>query len=177
MTELNEYLVYEKYIDKRTKEKVIAVKGKSLIDMCIRGGNSFLTFMGKIIKFTEESQRILLSRDCFSLEFIEIEIDEEVVHKEDMVVCFNDGTIDIFAHDIFTEYFEKTFGKEDIKISRRGILRYAENKYLNLNAVSHIKFLEEGIIIENGVFQKGFEKSKTEHYDKIKELIKNYVEE
>ena len=96
MIELNEYLVYEKYIDKRTKEKVIAVKGKSLIDMCIRG---------------------------------------------------------------------------------RGILRYAENKYLNLNAVSHIKFLEEGIIIENGVFQKGFEKSKTEHYDKIKELIKNYVEE
>lgn len=176
MIELNEYLVYEKYIDKRTKEKVIAVKGKSLIDMCIRGGNSFLTFMGKAIKFTEESRRIFLSRDCFSLEFIEIEIDEEVVHKEDMVVCFNDGTIDIFAHDIFTEYFEKTFGKEDIKISSKGILRTTEKVYLNLNNCSSIVIDEDTITLKSGRLLL-IERKDTEHFDKIKGLIKKYVEE
>ena len=176
MIELNEYLVYEKYIDKRTKEKVIAVKGKSLIDMCIRGGNSFLTFMGKAIKFTEESQRIFLSRDCFSLEFIEIEIDEEVVHKEDMVVCFNDGTIDIFAHDIFTEYFEKTFGKEDIKISSKGILRATEKVYLNLNNCSSIVIDEDTIILKSDRLIP-IERKEIEHFDKIKGLIKNYIEE
>ena len=145
--------------------------------MCIRGGNSFLTFMGKTIKFTEESQRILLSRDCFSLEFIEIEIDGEVVHKEDMVVCFGDGTIDIFAYDVFTEYFEKVFGKEDIKISSKGILRVKENFYINLNTFIDIGIDEDDISISYGETLFHFERKDTEHFDKIKELIKNYVEE
>lgn len=105
-------------------------------------------------------------------------IGQEFFTEYDMIVYSSLG-IQVFELDTFTNIFEKIFefGEEDIKISSKGILRYAENKYLNLNAVSHIKFLDEGIVIDNGIFKTTLEKSKTEHYDKIKELIKNYVEE
>lgn len=174
---VEDFFKAEIYVKKHSKEKVKAYKGKDLIRAVFGKGEHFITFLGKEIDYTKECIDILANSKYFSPEHLEIEIGKrDVVCNKDMVVCFDDGTIDVFAYDIFTEYFEKAFGKEDIKISSKGILRATEKIYLNLNNCSSIVIDEDTIILKSGRLIP-IERKEVEHFDKIKELIKNYVEE
>lgn len=174
---VEDFFKAEIYVKKHSKEKVKAYKGKDLIRAVVGKGEHFITFLGKEIDYTKECIDILANSKCFSPEHLEVDIDKrDVVCNKDMVVCFDDGTIDIFAHDIFTEYFEKVFGEEDIKISSKGILRTTEKVYLNLNNCSSIVIDEDTITLKSGRLLL-IERKDTEHFDKIKGLIKKYVEE
>lgn len=104
-------------------------------------------------------------------------IGEEFFTEYDMIVYSSLG-IQVFELDTFTNIFEEVFefGGEDIKISSKGILRTTEKVYLNLNNCSSIVIDEDTIILKSDRLIP-IERKEVEHFDRIKELIKNYVEE
>lgn len=104
-------------------------------------------------------------------------IGKEVFTEYDMVVYSSLG-IQVFDLETFTNIFEEVFefGEENIKISSKGILRATEKVYLNLNNCSSIVIDEDTIILKSDRLIP-IERKEVERFDKIKELIKNYVEE
>ena len=104
-------------------------------------------------------------------------IGQEFFTEYDMIVYSSLG-IQVFELETFTNIFEEVFefGEENIKISSKGILRATEKVYLNLNNCSSIVIDEDTIILKSDRLIP-IERKEVEHFDKIKELIKSYIEE
>lgn len=163
--------------NKYTNEKYIAVTGLDII-MNFNSGKRYNLF-GKEIKDTGTSTigEYIIEKKQYRPSLRVFSIDNKNFTVED-IILYKDEEISIHNLEYSTEIFERISGSEDIEILSKGILKANENVYLNLNNFSVIDFNnKDKIILKDGVFEAVIKRETTEEFDKIKKLIKNYVEE
>lgn len=163
--------------DKATGEKYLAVSGREAIVRFMRENKGVL--FGKKIQYTGEKTLggYIPDRKKYIPSYNIFVIGNNGFTEED-VILYKHNKISIYRMEDYLEKFERYFGREDIKISSKGILRMSENAYLDLNNFSVFNLNdEEKITLRSGELKVVIDREETNYFDKIKELLKNYVEE